>query len=153
MTSQTKSANVQLYKIYYSRKIFKVEIIIVLTLFLSLIMMSDEVWFIPCFILYCLIAFIYFSKYSIKHQFSQQMTFEFRTAPDRLIWYDSAGESSFLLQDVKVRMTRWFVILKLVNSSKKWNGVLLQDSFVDMSHYTGFRRQLLLLNREDSDVS
>ncbi len=153
MTSPTKSASVRLYNIRYSRIILKLEISLILITFVSLVFLREELWLFPCLILNTLLTFIFLSSFSIITQFPKRLVFEFRTAPDRLIWYDSTGESSFLLQDVKVRMTRWFVMLKLVNSAKQWNGVLLQDSFVDMSHYTSFRRQLLLKKREDMHVS
>lgn len=149
MILQTKPASVRHFKIRYSKLILKFEITFIVVLFLSLFMVRNELWFLPVLVLYCLITFIYFSLFSINKRFPEKLVFEFRTAPERLIWYDSAGESSFLLQDVDIRMTRWFVMLKLVNSSSQWCGVVLQDSFDNMNHYTSFRRQLLLKKRDE----
>ena len=155
MTSQTKSASARLYSISYSKIILKLEILLVLIIFISQLMVSDDLWLLPSLFVSGLICFIYFSSYSIITQFPQGLVFEFRTAPDRLIWYDSAGESSFLLQDMDVRITRWFVLLKLENSSGPRYRVLIKDSFIDMSDYTSFRRYLLLknlvLNKRDDE--
>ena len=152
MTSKKKSASVRLYNIRYSRIILKLEIILVLAIFMSLFMVSDDLWLLPCLLLCLLLTFIFFSSYSVITQFPKGLVFEFRTAPDRLIWYDSAGEFSFLLQDADVRMTRWFVLFKLVNSSNQCYRVVLLDSFDDMNHYTSFRRHLVLYRR-DKNVS
>ena len=100
MISQTKYAAVRRYKITYSKLILKLEIVLVLIVFISQIATADDLWLLPSLLLCALICFIYFSSYSIVSQFPQDLVFEFRTAPDRLIWYDPVEESSFLLQDM-----------------------------------------------------
>ncbi len=159
MTLQTKSANARhcdqetvfskyedifSFNIHYSKIIFKFEIVFIVTLFISLFSIRQDIWFIPALFLYCLITYIFFKRFSIIRQFPQQLNFEFRKAPDRLICYDLSSESTYLFQDIDVLITRWFIILKLTNSTKRWQLVLLQDSFDSMNHYTSFRRKLLL---------
>lgn len=146
MTLQTKYANVRRYKIRYSKIILKLEIFIVFISFISQLLAAENIWLLPSLFLTSLICYIYFSKYSVIKQFPQSMILEFRSAPERLIWYDSEGESSFLIQDVDIRMTRWFVLLKHKNAPSLKSIVVLQDSFDGMNDYTSFRRHLLLNN-------
>lgn len=148
MTLQTKSADVRYFKICYSRFFYKFEITFIGILFLSLILIRNELWFLPVLILSCLICFIYFSLFSINHHLPEKLVIEFRTAPDQLICYDSSGETSFLLHDIEFRMTRWFIILKLKSAFGIRNFILLADCFEDMNYYSNFRRQLLLRKSE-----
>ncbi len=142
MTLQIKSASVRRYKIRYSKIIFKLEIILIIIFFSGLFMAGDEVWLLPALTLYFLITFIFFSSYSISKQIPEGLIVEFKSSPDRLIWYDSSKETSFLMEDVDIRLSRWLVLLKLVNRSGKWYLIVLQDSFDDINHYSHFRQHL-----------
>ena len=143
MTSQIKSGSAQLYHLRYSKIILKLEITFVMMMFVCQLALAKEIWLPPSLFLSAVIGYIYFSKFSITTQFPQGLCCQFRTAPDRLIWYDSAGESTFLIEDMDIRITRWFVLLTLANESNRLHRVLLKDSFENMKYYTDFRRQLL----------
>lgn len=144
MKSQTKSATVRRYKVSYSWLIFKLEILIVLMAFAGQFLAADEIQLLPSLLLSATICFIYFSTSSIITQFPKGLVFEFREAPDRLICYDKTGESCYLIQDLNIMMTRWFVLLQFKNETGRHSRVFLYDSFIDMNDYTSFRRNLLL---------
>jgi hypothetical protein len=103
-----------------------------------------DLWLILSLITYLLLTFIFFAKYSINRQFSEDTAVEFRSSPDRLIWYDQKTETNFLYDEIEVIITRWFVLLKLGKNSHQINRLMLKDSFENMDHYSSFRRQILL---------
>ena len=144
MTSPAKSDYVLRYNLRYSRFIFRLEIVLSLIFFASLLAGRFDIWLIPALLMYLLLLYIFFSKFSILRQFSPDSALEFRSSPDRLIWYDQNTETNFLYGEVEVIITRWFVVLKLGKRSNQINRVMLKDSFDDMNHYSSFRRQIQL---------
>ncbi|MBC8212644.1 MAG: hypothetical protein H8E21_16425 [Gammaproteobacteria bacterium] len=144
MTSPAKSDNVLRYKLRYSRFLFKLEVLTSLILLASLLAGRFDLWLLPALCIYLLLIFIFFAKYSIIRQFGSHSAVEFRSSPERLIWYDQNTETDFLQEEIDVIITRWFVLLKLGKRPNQMNRVMLKDSFDDMNHYSSFRRQILL---------
>jgi len=108
----------------------------------TLLIFHQQYDLLPALLMVSLMAFIFFKRYSCRIRFPNHLQIEFRSEPDRLICYDHKMESSYLLDQVDVRLTRWFVLLKLGRFPARLNLALLQDSFEDIHHYTAFRRFL-----------
>jgi hypothetical protein len=144
-----KSADVRLYKVRYSRFIFKTELVLILITFSSLFVYRAELWFLPTFFLTILLTYIYFSLYSVIRQWPDDLTLEIRHSTCRMIFHDQLKVTSYPVQKISIRMTRWFVILRVGESSDQQNLTFFKDSFDDMNHYTSFRRNLILLQREE----
>jgi len=143
-----KSASVRLYKVRYSRIILSLEITFLLMFFASLFVYRAELWFLPSLILSILLTYIFFSLYSVFNQWPNGLTLEIRESTAQLIVHDGQSMSSFPIQKVNIRMTRWFVMLQTGTTSKHQTVTLFKDSFDDVNHYTSFRRNLILMQRE-----
>jgi len=143
-----KSASVRLYKVRYSRIILSLEITFLLMFFASLFVYRAELWFLPSLILSILLTYIFFSLYSVINQWPNGLTLEIRESTAQLIVHDGQSMSSFPIQKVNIRMTRWFVMLQTGTTSKHQTVTLFKDSFDDVNHYTSFRRNLILMQRE-----
>ena len=148
MKSPTKSADVRLYKVRYSKFILSLEIVFLLMLFVSLLAYRAELWLLPSFILSIILSYIYFSLYSVINQWPDGLTFEFRKSTAQLIVHDGQSMSRLPIQNVNIRMTRWFVMLQTGESSNQRSVTVFKDSFDDVNHYTSFRRNLILMQRE-----
>ncbi len=143
MTSPSKSAIAQRYNLRYSHSIARLEILVLLLIGAGLIGSIEQLWFIPTLLLCSLLAFLFVKRDSIRNQFNAHTVIEFRTAPARLIWYDDFSEISFNAHDIEVRLTRWFILLRLKGKTKTLHRVLLRDSFDSLGDYTRFRRQII----------
>jgi len=143
-----KSASVRLYKVRYSRIILSLEITFLLMFFASLFVYRAELWFLPSLILSILLTYIFFSLYSVINQWPNGLTLEIRESTAQLIVQEGQSMSSFPIQKVNIRMTRWFVMLQTGTTSKHQTVTLFKDSFDDVNHYTSFRRNLILMQRE-----
>jgi hypothetical protein len=139
---------VRRYNVRFSRFILKLEIFAYLIFSGAILLHSSYAWWLPAIVIMLLSAFVFFSKYSIVTQFSPLTTLEFRSAPERLIWIDRNQQKHFPVEQMEVRMTRWFVLLKLGNKPDQMHRVMLKDSFDDTHQYASFRRQLLLNGQE-----
>lgn len=143
-TSKTllqKSANVQLYKLNASNTIFYLEIALHLLVLVCLINLITDAWLWLFLLLFLLLSIQFFSHQSIRHQFSNS-SLEIRDSPCIFIWTDRDGETQYSADQVKIITTRWFILLQLGKGRVQKSRLLLADSFVDKSDYTGFRRKL-----------
>lgn len=93
-------------------------------------------------ILAVLLSVRYFSKNSIVYQYDRDTAIEIRMNPLRLICYHQGRQETFVTGQISFRFTRWFLVLKLVNSSTRIERVLLRDSFDSPADYSAFRRFL-----------
>lgn len=143
MTSPQKYAIAPLYKLEYSKKVFGFEIFFHGLILISIFKLISGVWILLILLLYLLLTIRFFQNESVTAQFSNNTTIEFRINPDKLIWTDQTGSSGYLLPDIKIFITRWFILLQLGRGKTKINRLLLADSFDDISRYTCFRRQLI----------
>ena len=144
-----KSADVRLYKLRYSKTLLSLEIAFLLMLYVSLFVYRAELWFLPCLLLSTLLTYIYFSLYSVINQWPSGLTIEIRVSTAQLIVHDGQSKTCFPIHKVNIRMTRWFVMLDFADSSNQQSVTVFNDSFDDVNHYTSFRRNLILLQREE----
>ena len=144
-----KSADVRLYKVRYSRFIFKTELALILIIYSSLFFYRADLWFLPTLFLTILLTCIYFSLYSVIRQWPDGLTLEIRHSTGQLMLHDRLAVTSDPVQKISIRMTRWFVMLRVGESPDQKNLTVFKDSFDDMNHYTSFRRNLILLQREE----
>ncbi len=144
-----KFADVRLYKVRYSRFILSLEITFLLMFFVSLFVYRAELWLLPSLILSILLTYIYFSLYSVINQWPNGLTFEIRFSTAQLIVHDGKSRTSIPIHNVNIMMTRWFVMLKIETSSNQRSVTVFKDSFDDVNHYTSFRRNLILMQREE----
>lgn len=142
MTSPKESAAARFYKLHYSPTLFKLEILLTALVYATLLIFHQQYDLLPALLMVSLMAFIFFKRYSCRIRFPKHLLIEFRSEPERLICYDNNMESSYSLDQVDVRLTRWFVLLKLERFPAARRLALLQDSFEDIHHYTAFRRFL-----------
>jgi hypothetical protein len=77
------------------------------------------------------------------HQYAKGTAIEIRVNPVRLICYHQGRQDVFTASQISFRYTRWFLVLKLVNSTTTIERTLLRDSFDSPAEYSAFRRFLL----------
>ena len=143
MTSPTESANVRLYKLRYSRTLLSLEILLIASVYATLLVFNAQYELWPSFIVVTLLSIIFFLRFSIVARFPHGLQIEFRSEPDRLLCYHRSQRSSYPLTQVTTRMTRWTLHLKLGQYPDTVYLPLLRDSFEQASHYAAFRRHLL----------
>ena len=143
MTSPTKSEIAQHFRLRYSRTLLKIEILLIALVYATLLIYHDQYDLAPSFIIVTLIVFIFFMRFSVVARFPHGLRMEFRADPESLICYYQGQQSSYPMEQVEVRMTRWSVQLRLGRFPDAMHLALLQDSFEDIHHYAAFRRHLL----------
>jgi hypothetical protein len=143
MTSPKKSETARHFKLRYSRALLKIEFLLILLVYATLLIYHEQYDLVPSFVVVTLLVFIFFMRFSILARFPHGLRIEFRADPDSLICYHRGQEIYYPMKQVKARLTRWTVQLKLGRFPDTLHLALLQDSFEDSRHYTAFRRYLL----------
>ncbi len=143
MTSPQKFAHVRFYKLFYSKKIFTLEILIHILVLIAIINLMHDLWMLIVLTLYLLLTIRFFQTESVRVQFNHHPAISFRKETDCLALSDDEGDKLYKSDEIKIFTTRWFILLQLGRGKSRLNKWLLSDSFQDMTHYTSFRRQLI----------
>lgn len=146
MTSPRKSEIAPLYKLRYSTIVVAVEIVILALIFVSIVNLLDGSGLILIGQLYILLTIRFFQTDSTRIKIPAGSAIEIRKSPERLIWYDSELVTNYSTAEIKIFITRWFILLQLGKGKSRTSKLLLVDSFADINHYTCFRRQLIEMN-------
>ena len=143
MTSLEQSAPGQRYKLTYSSRLLQLEILFFVIVFTSLMLLVRGWWLLPALVLGGLLCLQFFLRQSVFRQFTEPCAIELRMKPRRLICYYQQGECCFSQEQITIKMSRWFVLIKLRNGSHRFDRILLADSFDNSNHYSQFRRNLI----------
>ena len=143
MPVENESTQIQLYRLYPSRTLTMIEVMLHFML-LAIIIAELSGWLLfVTLLLLGLLGWRYFSAGSSRHALSDA-SIEVRaseTAP-LIGWRDGAGETRYPAADVRVIMSRYFVLLQFGAGPGRSDKLLLADSFDDINGYTRFRRQM-----------
>ena len=143
MTSSVTSAPGRRYNLSYSRSLLRLEILSFAVILVCLLWLISGYWLAPVILLYLLLTIQFFNRRSVLRQFANPRAIELRVKPEPSICYYQQGESCFSYQQVSIKCSRWFILVKLRNASQQFDHILLADSFDNPAQYSQFRRQLL----------
>lgn len=143
MTSPTKFEAAPYFKLRYSKKFVVAEFVFLVIVFASMVKLLSGIWLAVFILLFVLMSIRFFTSDSIIASFPAGSSIQIRSDPNSLIWYDQSQVSSYTQAEVKILMTRWFILLQLGRGKSRQSKLLLSDSFADINHYTYFRRQLI----------
>ncbi len=143
MTSLENSTSAQRYNLKFSTRLWYLEILLFLGLLLCLFFLLPVAWLLPVVILFILLGIQFFARRSVIRRYSDQSAIELRMNPGPLICYHHQEETCFSQQQVSIKISRWFVLVKLRNASQRFDHILLADSFTNQEQYSQFRKQLL----------
>lgn len=93
--------------------------------------------------LFLLIGILFFQTDSIARAFPPDSAIDISHSPDSLKWIDNSQQIIYPSTEIKIFITRWFILLKLGKGKSQVGKLLLSDSFADINHYTNFRRHLI----------
>ncbi|MDJ0834544.1 MAG: hypothetical protein QNJ69_13555 [Gammaproteobacteria bacterium] len=143
MTSLHNDIPAQRYNLKISARLLYLEILSFFGLLLCLFFLLPVVWLLPVVVLYALLGIQFFTHRSVIRRYSDQPAIELRMKPGPLICYHHQGETCFSEEQISLKISRWFVLVKLRNASQQFDHILMADSFTKPEHYNQFRRQLL----------
>lgn len=145
MTSPQKFVTAPHYSfnLNYSKKALSLEIFFHGLILVCIVNVIQGWWSVPVVLLFLLLTLRFFQVDSIVAQFKKNTVIEFRHDFETLLWSDETGSTAYSTAEIKIFMTRWFILLQLGKGKTRINRLLLADSFDDISHYTCFRRQLI----------
>lgn len=146
MTLHRKLETAPLYKIRYSKIVVAVEVIILVLIAVSIVHLLEGSGLVLIGLLYVLLTIRFFLVDSISKKIPPGSVIEIRKTPECLIWYDHDLVTHYSIAEIKIFITRWFILLQLGRGKSRTSKLLLVDSFADISHYTCFRRQLIEMN-------
>ena len=143
MTSMGNSTPAQRYNLKFSARLWCLEILLYLGLLLCLCFLLPVAWLLPAVILFVLLGIQFFARRSVIRRYSDQSAIELRVNPGPLICHHHQEETCFSQEQISIKISRWFVLVKLRNATQQFDHILLADSFNNPEQYSHFRRQLL----------
>jgi hypothetical protein len=142
MNSALKSEVVQFYSITFSRTYFLIEIalhLLVLTSIFQLIAFPELVLFV---ILFSLFAWKFFTNHPFLDQYKSCSMCILKTPPG-IRWVESGRQYDYPTSEVKILMTRWFILLQLGRGRFRISRILLADSFNSLDNYSCCRKNII----------
>ena len=143
MNSPNNSINVQLYKLRYSPIHFRLQLLVYLTINLSLPFLVSGWWLYLFISLFSLLMIHSVIEIYPKTSFNYKTLIEIHLNPTQLIWYDQMQEYRINPDKLKVYHTRWFILLKSPLLVPSFYRLLLIDNFETKERYSHFRRLML----------
>ncbi len=92
--------------------------------------------------LFIVLAWRYFSRAASAQQFPPGSSIALDSSAQKLTWHDGEQSQQFGIEQSSVITSRYLVLLRLGQGSKRLDKLLLADSFDDINRYTRFRRQI-----------
>jgi ABC-type antimicrobial peptide transport system permease subunit len=127
----------------YSKRALFIEIFLLMVILLSILSLISGLWMLLVLMLFLLISILFFQTDSIVRAFPPDGAIDVSQAPESLKWIDNGQETTYPSAEIKIFITRWFILLKLGKGKSQVSKLLLSDSFADINHYTNFRRHLI----------
>src|SRR5210317_538692 len=119
------------FHLQYSKTILQLEVVLVITIFISIPILISGFWMAPMLLLCCLITLRFFTLESIICAFPLGSSIQLRMNPHTLIWSDGEQQITYPSSEIKYFITRWFILLKLGRGKSQVSKLLLADSFAD----------------------
>lgn len=146
MTSPEELKAESLYRLRYSRIVLAAELIILTFIAVSIVNLLDGFGFVLIGLLFVLLTILFFQFDSSLKKIPPGSAIEIRKTRECLIWYEHEQATRYSSSEIKIFITRWFILLQLGEGKAFSSKLLLVDSFADINHYTCFRRQLIEMN-------
>jgi hypothetical protein len=146
MKSSDNAEFSQTVKISYSRKLYQLEIALHLLVLICIVQIIDWPYLLIFVLLFLLLGWQFFNNHTICRQYTHDCQLQILNNPTRISWLSPEGEYTYPEPEVKILMTRWFILLQLGQGQKKIKQLLLADSFDSFESYSHCRKLLLRLN-------
>ena len=146
MTLPSKLKTASFYRLRYSRIALGAELVILTLIAGSIINLLDGYGFILTGLLFVLLTILFFQFDSSLKKIPPGSGIEIRKSRECLIWHEHERSTRYPFAEIKIFITRWFILLQLGEGKALNSKLLLVDSFADINHYTCFRRQLIEMN-------
>ncbi len=146
MKSPDQSAFAQSFKIRYSRTFYRLEIALHLLVLISMVQIIDWPYLVLFVWLFLLLGWQFCSNHSKSRQYSNDCQIQILNNPAGIHWTGPKGECTYPEHEIKLLMTRWFILLELGQCQTKIRRLLLVDSFDSLESYSNCRKLLLRLN-------
>jgi hypothetical protein len=146
MNSTSKSAASQFFNVRYSRTVYRLELALQLLVLICIVQIIDWPYVLLFVLLFLLLGWQLFYKQSINNPYFNGCQIQILDNPKTINWLVGEGECSYSGQEIKILMTRWFILLQLGQGKTKTKQLLLADSFDSYESYLNCRKLLLRLN-------
>lgn len=143
MQSLVNSTARQHFKVNYSRSFYYFEISLHILLLICLVELIDWPDLLLFLLLFCLISWQFFNNQSIRVLYKNDCVIQIQENPVSVSWIESDNETRFQSEEIRILLTRWFILLQLGRGKSKLNRILLVDSFDSHAHYSNFRKTVL----------
>ena len=85
----------------------------------------------------------FFHKYYIQDRYAGRVQIQWCSNPPGIRWTEAGCETTYPVAQVKILMTRWFILLQLGKGRKRVSRLLLSDSFDNSDSYSKCRKLML----------
>ena len=141
MSSIQKNTKIQRFELCASKCLLIFEIGLHIGAGIAVLALPNDGFKLVLLVLHGLLAWRYFHRISVIQRVPAGSYLEFDVASAIIIWSDCTTVHEFHIKAENLRLTRWFILLKL-DRGHHLHGLLLADSFVDRKQYSNFRKLL-----------
>ena len=142
MSETHSDTTIRRFKLKAAPSLVMLEIVILLFIAVSAIALLSMPWNLVFLLLLGLTGYRFFRKDSVIQQYDEQSALEINPADLHLTWINHSGNRNFPADQVKIRMTRWFILLQLGHGCSFFQCLLVTDSFENSKLYAECRRIL-----------
>ena len=133
----------QPFRIVQSVILRRIEIALHVMLLIAILQLIEWPYVLLFVTLFLLLTWQFFHKYYIQHQYSEASQIQWIKNPAGLRWTDAEQEILYPAAQVKILMTRWFILLQLGKGRSRVSRLLLADSFDSSQSFSQCRKIMI----------
>ncbi len=143
MNTPEHAVESQPFRIIQSAILKRIEIALHVVVLIALLQLIDWPYVLLFLALFLLLTWRFFHKYYIRHQYAEASQIQWVKNPAGLRWVDAEQEILYPAAQVKILMTRWFILLQLGKGRSRVSRLLLADSFDSSQSFSRCRKIMI----------
>ena len=142
MQSPSESVPTLRLKLRSSPTLVLIEIFLHLVVAVCIVVVTNPPWMYVLLILLALTGYKYFDRQSGIRHIGKRCQLEIDTGSGSLTWISNDIGHTYPVDQVKIRLTAWFILLQLGHGCSHRQYLLLYDSFENRELYSQCRKNL-----------
>jgi hypothetical protein len=142
MESATEITVTKPYHVNFSQTLFRIEVALHLLVLISIVQLIDFPYVLLFLILFALLSWNFFTNHPFLDQ-HKSCSMSILMTPPVLRWIESGRQHDYPASEVKILMTRWFILLQLGRGRFRISRLLLADSFRSLDDYSCCRKNII----------
>ena len=131
-----------IYRLRPSPTLLLIEIALHLFIAVCIVMLTNPPWMYLLLVLLVLTGYRYFDRQSGVRHIGKQCRLEIDAQSGSLTWHTDDIGHTYPVDQVKIKLTAWFILLQLGHGCSHKQYLLLHDSFENRQLYSLCRKHL-----------